>query len=59
MVDQVIEWVMGCVLVPTRVVPMGLWVVWCRVASLDIRKGISWGDNMEEMVVMRIVVDMD
>ena len=52
------EWVMGCVLVPTRVVPKGLWVVWWREAPLGMGKGILWGNKVEEMVVMMMVVYM-
>ena len=58
MVERVMEWLMGCVLVPTRVVLMGLWVVWRRGGTLDMGKGIVWGNKMEEMVAMMMVVDM-
>ena len=40
------DWAMGCALVPTTVVLMGLWVVWWRGEMLDIGKGIEWGNQM-------------
>ena len=45
-------------MVPTRVVPMGLWVVWWRGATLGMGESILWGNQMEEMMVMMMVLDM-
>ena len=58
MVERVMGWVMGCALVPVRVVLMGLWVLWWIAATLGMGKGVSWGYQVVEMVVMIIVVEM-
>ena len=47
---------MGSALVPERVVPMGMGMFWCREATLGMRKGITWGYQVEDMVVMMMVV---
>ena len=52
------EWVMCCALVPARVVPMGLWVVWWRAATLGMGEGVLWGCNVEEMFMMMMVVEI-
>ena len=52
------DWVMGCMLVLTRVVPMGLWVVWRRAEMLGMGEGVAWGYQVEEMLVVIIFEDM-
>ena len=52
------DWVMTCALVPTRVVPKGLWVVWWRGATLGMGKDIVWENKMEEVVMVMMVVEM-
>ena len=37
---------------------MGLWVVWWRGEKLDVGKGIAWGDHVDEMLVIMVVVEM-
>ena len=49
---------MGCMLVLTRVVPMGLWVVWRRSEMLGMGEGVAWGYQVEEMLVVIIFEDM-
>ena len=56
--ERVMECVMGCVLVLTSVVPMGLWLVWWRAAMLGMWKDISGGNQVDAMVAMIMVVDM-
>ena len=59
MMERVVECVMGGALVLTSVVPMGLWLVWWRAATLGICKDIAGENSVDEMVVKMMVVDMD
>ena len=56
----VTEWVVmiNLVMVLTSVVPMGLWLVWCRSATLGMWKDIARGNQVDEMVVKMMVVVM-
>ena len=49
---------MGFSLVPTRVVPMGMCVVWWRSETLGVGKCIVWVYQVEDMVVIIMVVEM-
>ena len=55
------EWVvmMELVMVLTSLVPMGLWLVWWREATLVMWKDISGGYQVYEIVVKMMVVDID
>ena len=57
--ELVMEWVMECVmgglLVPTSVVPMGMWLVWRREVMLGMGKGIEGGKHVEDMAMMMMV----
>ena len=58
MMERVVECVMGGALVLTSVVPMGVWLVWWRAATLGMWKDIAGGDQVDEMVVIIMVVEM-
>ena len=52
------EWVlmMEMLMVLTSVVPMGLWLVWCRAATLVTWKDIVGGNQVDEMLVNMMVL---
>ena len=54
------DWVvmMELVMVLTSVVPMGLWLVWCREATLALWKDIAGGNQVDDMVVQMMVLEM-
>ena len=53
-----LRWSDGGALVPSSVVPMGMWLVWWRAAMLGMGKSIAGGYPVDDMVVMMMVVEM-
>ena len=51
------EWVV--MMVMTSVVPMGLWLVWWRSATLGMWTDIAGGNQVDKMVVKMMVVVTD
>ena len=45
-------------LVLMSVVPMGMWLIWWRAATLGTWKDISGGNHVDDMVVNRMFVEM-
>ena len=54
------DWVvmMELVMLLTSVVPMGLWLVWWRAATLGMWKDIAGGNQVDEIMLKMMVVDM-
>ena len=48
----------GGALLPSSVVPMGMWLVWWRAEILGMGKSIAGGYPVDDMVVMMMVVEM-
>ena len=51
------EWVV--MMVMTSVVPMGLWLVWWRSATLGMWTDIAGGNQVDKMVVKMMVAVME
>ena len=55
------EWVvmMELVMLLTSVVPMGMWLVWWRAATLGMWKDIAGANQVDEMVAKMMFLVMD